>query len=107
MEWKKTCTFRDILVERELCRGIALTLIPDWLCILDGHKAWVLDESGLKLEKRGNQMVISFEQAILEPKSIVLSSHDQIELKQILLTVASNFRAANQSKLPSEGKLSF
>ncbi|MBY0552509.1 MAG: hypothetical protein K2W95_34830 [Candidatus Obscuribacterales bacterium] len=91
LEWRSTCPFHEILVERKMCEAVDYDALPGWLFILDGHKGQVTTNSKVTMENNDGQVRLTFGKAFLEPKSIALSSEEKVALRKFLRNSFARF----------------
>lgn len=83
--WSCNCSFRELIVERQVCEAIARDSILKWLQVLTHAEDSVeAEKHRVGIRKRNGKVSLVFAQVFLDPIELNLSADGQLKLKQVL-----------------------
>lgn len=86
LEWKSECQIMGIVCQRHICEGIDFQSLPAWLTVLERGGEAETENGGLRIERRGDNVILTFARTIANPNSIMLSTVGQAALHQAFTT---------------------
>lgn len=85
VSWSCNCSFRELIVERQVCEAIARDTILKWLQVLTNAEDSVETEKHrVSIGRLNGEVSLVFGQVFLDPIDLSLSADGQLKLKQVL-----------------------